>query len=74
MSVSFAESLTPSIGAPERLFDFVELPADGPSGPTYTVARDGLKFVVVEPVSDAPPQTVRVVQNWFQEFRDREQD
>ena len=26
MSVSFTESLTPSIGAPELLFDFVELP------------------------------------------------
>jgi hypothetical protein len=40
--------------------------------PTYDVSPDGEEFVVLEP----PPEdevAVRVVQNWYEEFRDRGQ-
>jgi len=38
---------------------------------TYDVSADGKKFVVIEPVGPVPSITIRVVQNWFAEFRDR---
>jgi len=49
---------------------------DHPGLPEYGVASDG-RFVLVEPVdsgdeSRAQP-AIRVVQNWYEEFRDREQ-
>ena len=42
----------------------------------YDVDLEGKRFVVVTPVAEAgeSPATIRVVQNWFEEFRDREQD
>jgi Tol biopolymer transport system component/DNA-binding winged helix-turn-helix (wHTH) protein len=38
----------------------------------YDVSADGARFVVVEPVGRVPPLTIRVVQNWFAEFQDRQ--
>ncbi len=42
--------------------------------PRYDVSSDGQKFVVVETLEEESPPVVRVVQNWFAEFRDRDQD
>ena len=39
----------------------------------YDVSVDGSRFVIPERVG-AETFTVRVVQNWYEEFRDREQD
>ena len=42
----------------------------------YDVAADGQRFVLTEAVegaSDKPP-AIRVVMNWYEEFRDREQN
>ena len=43
----------------------------------YDVTPDGEKFVLVEPAEvdgeDAAP-VIRIVQNWYEEFREREQD
>ncbi len=36
------------------------------------VAPDGQRFVMVETLEDPPPPLIRVVQNWYEEFRDRE--
>jgi len=41
-------------------------------GRNYDVTADGQRFVVVEPVGDAPAPKIRVVLNWFEEFRDRQ--
>jgi Tol biopolymer transport system component len=39
--------------------------------PTYDVSADGKKFVMTEPSGDARKPVLRVVQNWFSEFRER---
>jgi eukaryotic-like serine/threonine-protein kinase len=52
-------------GDADKLF-----PVDGVG---YDIAADGQRFVVVEPVGgEAVRPVIRVVQNWFAEFRDRQ--
>jgi len=36
----------------------------------YDVTADGQRFLVTEPVGEPPKPVIRVVQNWFSEFRD----
>ena len=43
-------------------------------GHTYDVSADGKQFVIAEPVGEPSPLAIRVVLNWYEEFRDREQD
>ena len=43
----------------------------------YDVSADRQRFILAEPVAEgaeAPEPSIRVVQNWFAEFRDRQQD
>ena len=42
--------------------------------PIYDVSLDGQRFVTVETIGQAPPDRIRIVQNWYEEFRDRERD
>ena len=46
--------------------------------PNYDVSLDGQRFILAEPVgydaTEDPQATIRVVQNWFTEFKDRQQD
>ena len=49
------------------------LPGVRSSG-SYDISPDGRRILSFEPVGEAPEQLIRVVQNWFTEFRDREQD
>ncbi len=37
-------------------------------------SADGERFVLIEPVGDPQPAAIRGVQDWFEEFRDPEQD
>jgi len=53
-----------SVGGAEWLFD---LP---PSG-FFDVSADGQRFIVVETLKQRGPPTIRVVQNWYEEFRDQ---
>ena len=67
-----------SFSPPERLFaspGFGRAPFrdDTGIGPQYDVSADGERFVIVEPAEDVQP-SIHVVQNWYEEFRDREQD
>ena len=61
-------------GQPQLLFESDDLRS--PSGaPTYDVSADGQRFVTITPVEEetsAPPK-IRVVENWYEEFREREQ-
>jgi len=41
------------------------------SYPTYDVFADGQRFVLIEPQAALRKASIRVVQNWFPEFRDR---
>jgi len=58
-----------SAGKPERLFEHKGI-ARRP-GQQYDVAPGGQRFVVIEPVGAEPSRAIRVVQNWFAEFRNR---
>ncbi len=56
-------------GASTKLFTSPDLEWPFPS-PTYDVSLDGQRFVTVETIGEAPPARIRIVQNWFEEFRD----
>ena len=73
VSVSTAQGFSP--GTPKLLFRDRWLRSSYPKQ-RYDVSADGRRFVLreaVEGASDKPP-AIRVVQNWYEEFRDREQD
>jgi eukaryotic-like serine/threonine-protein kinase len=55
-----------SAGTPERLFALPHLQF-GPGD--FEVSKDRQRFLVKEPAGDAPPPVIRVVQNWYSEFR-----
>ncbi len=82
MAVSVSTQPTLTIGQPQRLFSSELLGGAVPT-PTYDVTPDGQRFVLAEAVQtehesaeaesgDAPRPSIRVVQNWHEEFRDRE--
>ncbi len=76
MAVSVSSGPTFSAGSPRRLFENPSL-RDGPGAmwyPNYDVSADGRQFVLPERVDlgeEAPKPSIRVVQNWFEQFRDR---
>jgi Tol biopolymer transport system component len=41
-------------------------------GHNYDVTRDGKRFVIVETIQEPPPARIRIVQNWFERFREQE--
>ena len=43
---------------------------------SYDVSADGQRFVVIETIEneEAKAPSIHVVQNWYKEFRDREQE
>ena len=59
-------------GQPQRLFESQDL-YNRVVSLTYDVSADG-RFLTIAPFpdEDAPAPTIRVVQNWHEEFRDRE--
>ena len=74
MAVSVEASPEFSVGSVTRLFEHPSLAA-GITIPQYDVSADGQRFLLAEPVGeDTAEPAIRVVQNWFAEFKDREQD
>ena len=73
--VAVGVRMTPSFssGSPERLFSDPGLIRRWPH-PSYDVSADGERFLMVEPVGGWRPAAIRVVQNWYEEFRDRDRD
>ena len=68
VSVSTGSSFT--VGSATRLFEHATLKN---SITPYDVSADGQRFIVAEPVGgEAPEPSIRVVLNWYEEFRDRE--
>ena len=66
-----------SAGSAKPLFEHPGL-AEGNSS-TFDVSADGQRFVVVEDLESeegeaAKPLSIHIVENWFEEFKDREQD
>ena len=77
MAVSVSTSPKLTIGAPEKLFsDDTLVFRPRIDWLNYDVTPDGQRFVVREREQEAGEAAVklRVVQNWYEEFRDREQD
>jgi Tol biopolymer transport system component len=75
MAVPVATSPSLTVGSPEALFSAQSLRFIGFYS-NYDVTPEGDKFVIAEPVeADTESQLViRVVENWYEEFRDRERD
>jgi predicted Ser/Thr protein kinase len=71
--ISTEGNVTP--GRPQRLFDS-DLLTGPPQRTNYDVFPDGQRFVTFAPHGDgtATSLSIRVVENWHEEFRDREQD
>ena len=80
MAVSVSTESAFSLGRPQPLFeapvvlasvgsDFADVASAG-----YDVSADGQRFLTIAPVegADAAPSKIRVVQNWYEEFRERE--
>lgn len=75
MAVSVSTEGNLTVGKPERLFESQDLRVGSPA-PNYDVSADGQKFVTIAPAgeeTDQPP-VIRVVKNWYEEFRGREQN
>ncbi len=74
MAVSVSTEQGFVLGQPQRLFEDEDLIA-AYSAPNYDVSTDGQRFVTVMPVEEEEPSSlkIRVVQNWYEEFRDREE-
>ena len=66
-----------SVGSVTRLFEHRALTLES-AWPfaRYDVSADGRRFVLAAPADEESDQevTIRVVENWYEEFRDREQD
>ncbi len=76
VAVAVSSGSSFSVGSATRLFEHQGL-RPGFNYAPYDVSADGQRFILAEPVAeaaDAPEPSIRVVQNWFAEFRDREQD
>ncbi len=73
MAVSVESGPDFSVGAPTALFDHPSLAA-GLSLAQYDVSADGKRFLLAEPVNAETQQpAIRIVQNWHEEFKDRQQ-
>jgi len=77
MSVSVSTGQGVALGQPQQLFQSGDLRSTN-SPPTYDVSPDGQRFVTVSRVtsterSEPEPPKIRIVGNWYEEFRDREQ-
>ncbi len=77
MAVSVSTEPTFALGQPQPLFESVDLKAD--TGTKYDVSANGKRFVTISPVEDdeeeeEAPSSIRIVQNWYEEFRDRGQN
>ena len=74
MAVAVATTLSFTSGAATRLFQDAYLL--GLDASRYDVSGDGRRFVLPEPVAGAEekPPSIHIVQNWYEELRDREQE
>ena len=66
-----------SPGSPTELFEHAGLRRII-NYPNYDVSLDGQRFILPEPVAydatEAPQATIRVVLNWYAEFKEQQQD
>ena len=72
MAIEVSTSPSFTTGATTRLFQHPNLVTEH----RYDVSADGQRFVLIETVEseEAKASSIHVVENWFTQFRDREQD
>ncbi len=70
--VSLGPALT--VGSPKELFASPGLAWRPDNYLTYDVTPDGQRFVLAESVEGEHRRAIHVVQNWYEEFRERGQD
>ena len=73
VAVSVSSDAAFSVGSMTRLFEHLSFARS--FYPQYDVSADGQRFILDEPAglgSEAPAPAIRVVQNWFAEFRGRQ--
>ena len=78
MAVSVSTESAFTLGQPQRLFEAPGLalePYSANGG--YAVSTDGQRFLTVAPLEDgdeveATPPKIRIVENWYEEFRERD--
>jgi hypothetical protein len=75
MAVPVSRTPTLTLGRPQRLFasrDLYRVLAY----PSYDVSADGQRIMTIAPVEgdqeEAASPKIRIVMNWYEEFRDRE--
>ena len=75
MAVSVSTTSSFSVGTTTKLFSAPTLRTSR-TGAQYDVSADGLRFVVVETLGSEQTKelSIHIVQNWYEDFRDREQD
>ena len=66
MAVDVATTREPQLGRPRVLFD-------GRYLPSYDVAPDGDRFVMIQVEEEEPPTEIRIVLNWFDELEQKMQ-
>ena len=71
VAVAVTTSPNFSVGSAKDLFRSAHFGTS--DSQTYDVSADGQRFVLPEPVEGTEP-VIRVVENWYEEFHDREQD
>ena len=71
--VAVSTQPTFTMGAATELFTSPDLEWPWQS-PIYDVSLDGQRFVTVETIGEAPPARIRIVHNWYEEFRDQERE
>ena len=73
MAVPVSTEPSLSVGSATSLFEHPGLES-GLQDPQYDVSADSQRFVLAEPTAERNegPPSIRVVQNWYEEFRDRQ--
>ena len=69
MTVAVTSGPSFRAGRAERLFQHSDIGASASTFARYDVSLDGRRFLVMEPFGDQPETSIRVVQNWYEEFR-----
>ena len=69
LAVPVSAGDVPRFGKPVRLFD--DPTALRRRGQQYDVSEHGQRFVMVEVLEPPPPPSINIIQNWYEEFRDR---
>ena len=72
VAVSVSSGSSFSVGSATRLFEHPVLKS---FFPPYDVSADGQRFILPEPLGgEAPEPSIHVVTNWYEEFRDRDEN